>query len=138
MSAVRSSRFFMLLWCLFSSKQILGYSNLTKNDPYPMYTAMYPYTYLTTNLRDYYRGIEAIRKQEHVQISISPFRQAATVGRNINKHTVNLGDLVGPWNMIALFYPTGDIPSQGNTLVQQTLLNALSITPADLETTCSS
>jgi len=132
MSAVRFFRWCILLHVL-NGAQTFCFSNRTNNDPYPVYTALYPYTFLTTNVRDYYIGEVANRCQERFTFSISPFRQSASMGRDIQGRHAQLGDLRGPWNMIALFYPG----SNGSTAVQQALQAALGITQADLNTVCT-
>lgn len=134
-AAAHRFRFYLLLLGLFSNITLHGFSNRTSNDPYPVYTALYPYTFLTTNYRNYLRGWEADWKQERFAFSVSPFRQAATCGRNTDGNRAELGDLLGRWNMLALFYPnpTGTDP----LVVQQTLLNALSLTPDSLATECN-
>jgi hypothetical protein len=138
MAAVRFSRIYLLLFALLSSTHICCYSNLTNNDPYPLYTAQYPWTFLTNNLKDCYKGIEPDRAQERFCLSISPFRQAAVIGRNIDKQKVQLGDLKGRWNMIALLYPgyNEDCTINSCTAAKDALLAALGLTNTDITTTC--
>lgn len=150
MRAVRFSRVYVLLFALLNSAAICAYSNLTSNDPYPVYTAQYPWTFLTNNLKDCYKGIEPDRAQERFCLSISGFRQSAVTGRNINKDKVEIGDLKGRWNMLALFYPNDPVCPQTTcpiltpsctfnhcTAAKDALLAALGLTNADITTTCT-
>lgn len=134
-AAVRHFMFYLLLLCLFSGSPLMGSSNRTNNDPYPVYTALYPYTYCTNNFRDYEAGLLPDHEQEHFIFNVSPFRQAAVLGKNIHNHSAQLGDLTGRWNMISLFYP-GDDDQNTNNTVQQTLFNVLGINQAELAGGC--
>lgn len=120
-------------------------TNLTNNDPYPMYSAVFPCDYLTRNIRYYYiDGLDSYC-QERFQISISPFRQSADSGTNICKVKGALGDLTGRWNIPALFYPTQYGTPEQMFQTQNELFAALdALSPAggipvsvDLTTTCS-
>jgi hypothetical protein len=115
----------MVLICALSltSGTLRAISNLTNNDPYPVYTSAYSHEYLTTNLRNAYKGGEDLG-QERIQFSVSPFRQAAVVGRDINKQKVPLGDLTGRQNFVGLFYAEDCLPNQ-NTDIQDKLFTAL-------------
>lgn len=134
-----TTRALALLCILQCTTHLAGYSNLTKNDPYPVYTALYPYTFLTNNERDFLKGIEPIHNQEWFCLSLSPFRQSAVFGRDINKKKTNLGDLLGNWNMLALFYPGMNASGGTNStnVVQSALLSALGLTDNAVTTTCS-
>jgi len=128
MSAV-SARILTFVFCLMNSVPLIGFSNLTNNDPYPIYTALYPWTYLTNSRRDCLIDSESHTKKEYFDLSISPFRQSAVIGRNIDKALTNLGNLKGNWNMIALFYPgmNADGTVNTSTAAQTALANALGL-----------
>jgi len=130
-------------------------SNLTKNDPYPVYTTADPHAFLNTR---YYNVIrcgnkypiyppespgflhtsphnviscyEYPKRPERFRFSLSGFRQSANFGNDIFRDVVNLGDLLGNWNMLALLYPEKD----GNTDIQTLLANTLQLlsSPADV------
>ena len=73
-AAVRQLTVYLLLLCIGTgNSSLLGTSNRTKNDPYPVYTALYPYTYLTNNLRDYYDGLTADYAQERFILTFRHF-----------------------------------------------------------------
>lgn len=127
-AAARRFSFYLLLLGLFSNMKLQGFSNLTNNDPYPVYTALYPYTFLTNNHRNYLRGWEPDWKQERFAISVSPFRQSAVIGRNIEGDRAYLGDLKGRWNMLALFNPI-DGDGNSNNAVANTLIDVLGLGP---------
>jgi hypothetical protein len=97
---------FILAFPLLYITPLGGYSMLSNNDPLPFYSSLYPYDYLSTWERDYYRGLDENIYQETWELSISPFRQTAETGKNLFDRTVPLGDLYGRWNMLGLFYPS--------------------------------
>lgn len=136
-AAAHRFRFYLLLLGLVSNITLHGFSNRTNNDPYPLFTAQYPYTFLTTNHRNYMRGWEANWEQERFCFSVSPFRQAATCGRNIDSNRAALGDLKGRWNMLALFNPF-DGDGNENNAVQQALFDVLGFSQTELTTPCTS
>src|SRR5258705_2478857 len=102
------------------STYICAMSNLTKNDPYPMFSSDDPHHFNYTN--DTLLLMDLIDKKdywkEHVTISVSPFGQNADSGRGlcgerfVGGEPVLLGDIAGRWNMIALLF--GPAP-QGKT-----------------------
>jgi len=104
MSPVGRVRLLTLMFLIQESETLLGFSNLTSNDPYPPYSAQYPYIFLSDWPRDYYRGLDDDYHREFFVFSITPFRQTADSGKNIDKINVALGDLKGRWNMLGLFY----------------------------------
>ncbi len=90
---------------------ILSISNLTKNDPYPLFTSLDPAEFLTTRKRNSIYGCESL-PLERITFSISPFRQTADDGYRAcgDRSTTGLpvfqpvGNLTGRMNMIALLY----------------------------------
>ncbi len=135
------ARLLQIFVALYSAPLPAPITNLTNNDPNPIYSAVFPADYLTRNIRYYYiDGLDSYC-QERIQFSISPFGQKARSGTDIYKHESNLGNLTGRWNIPALFFPERD----GSTAIQSKLFDALNATsPAgsttvetDLTTTCS-
>ena len=119
-------------------------TNLTNNDPEPIYSSLFPQIFLTRNLRDYYIERREEYCPEWLQISFSPFRQSANSGKNLCKERVELGDLTGRWNIPALFYPEQYGTEQQRFAIQNALFNALdAVVPGEvpvstsLMTTCS-
>ncbi len=120
-------------------------TNLTNNDPFPVYSPVFPNDYLTRNIRYYYiDGLDSYC-QEKVQFSISPFRQSADSGNDIHKRKTGLGNLTGRWNIPALFYPEKFGTQDERFAIQNTIIDALDAeSPSsetslrtDLTTTCS-
>lgn len=86
------------------STMLCGMSNLTYNDPYPVYSTVDPHALLTTPLKNEYRSYATNEQGWNLQFSISPYRQSAERGNDIDGNRVELGDLHGRWDMLALFY----------------------------------
>lgn len=114
-----------------TAHELVSLSNLTKNDPYPVYTSADPYVFLRSREKQEIRGGEVYGPHEVARISFSIFRQTAKWGTNYNGESSELGDLGGRWNVLGLFYPE----SNGNTDTQQKLFHALGITSAE-QTSC--
>lgn len=130
-----------------TAHEIQSLSNLTKNDPYPVYTSADPYAFMRSRYKQELQGGEypiftsliRPRDQQHMQggqvygpherlrLSFSVFRQSSKWGTNVDFVDVPLGDLEGRWNVLGLFYPE----SNGNTEIQQQLFAALDITQAE-------
>ncbi len=118
-------RIFIIAWCCIINMPLLALSSLSKSDPYPVYNALDPQTFLYTHEKlEIKDPALAKRKRDNVGLSISPFGQNADRGRNNNRNKVPLGDLTGKWSMLALMY--GPIPT-GKTMAPtlQTALNNL-------------
>jgi len=79
-------------------------NNAISNDPYPLYSTYYPYDFLTSRQKANLRKFEYAYAQEKIRISISPFRQYTNRARNENQSVIQIGDMLGRWNMLALFY----------------------------------
>jgi hypothetical protein len=110
----------------------------TSNDPYPVYTAANPL--------GMYTFWEDCEPETSARLSISVFRQRADMGHGgpctqrfgltapcptesctnccqVCPKEVELGDIHGRWNMVALLYPEAN----GNTTVQQNLIAGLGL-----------
>ena len=100
----------VLLTLLPCSLISYGLTNLAPNDPFPLYTAQYPQDFLLfrTKLRLLYCDTlcpeEVDLPPETFRFSVSFFRQTARRGRDFRKRNVQLGDIKGRWNMLALLY----------------------------------
>lgn len=91
-----------LPFILLNNASLFAISSLAKNDPYPIYNAIYD-PYLLVWTKDFLKGCGE-DKSESWSISISPFIQKAKRGRTFGKIPANLGDLEGFPNMLALLY----------------------------------
>jgi hypothetical protein len=106
------------------------YYNTTRcNNKFPIYPGASP-GFLHTSPHNEISCYEAPRRPERFRFSLSGFRQSADFGNDIHRNPVMLGDLLGPWNMLALLYPEKD----GNTDIQTLLRNTLQLiaTPDDV------
>lgn len=100
----RVSTFFKLL---LISLQFTTYSyldNLTNNDPFPQFSSVYPYSYLSTRQKAHLMQLDYCYPVSRFRISASGYRQSACFARDHNRNAINIGDLNGRWNMLALFY----------------------------------
>ncbi len=94
-----------ILICSFA--QLLGVpTSFSRNDPFPVYTSLDPYTFLYKKER--FIDKDGIERQRYVPqsfyLSLSPFGQNADVARDNFKEFIPLGDIKGRWNMLALLY----------------------------------
>lgn len=92
-------------------------TTLQKNDPAPLWSTYYPLDFLLSGRKAYYKGVAAENFPETFSLSISPFYQKASRGRNYQNQRVPLSDLEGRWNMLALLY--GGIPEAVQTLLDE-------------------
>ncbi len=94
----------VILACMIVPHINFGISMLTKNDPYPMYSTVYD-PYLTTWTKEWFKGHnDECYSNETLALSITPFTQKASTGRNFEHQRRFLGDLTGYWNMLGLIY----------------------------------
>lgn len=116
----RKSLLLIILFASFAS-EIKSFTTNTRfgYDPYPMYSTLDPQEFMCRKYRQWLKGLSDKEETERVRFAISPFAQFADRGRNIYNDQVNLGDLGGRWNMIALLFgstPTGkSLPSSLET-----------------------
>jgi hypothetical protein len=137
MSAIDITVRFLTVVIFLAYQGIDSISNLTKNDPYPVFTTADPHNFLLVRARQEYKGYELYGKPdwrpynrlEKYQFSATGYRQSATYGRNVDCNIVPLGDLTGRWNVLGLFFPEAD----GNDDILNQLLDALDITDAEQE-----
>jgi hypothetical protein len=85
----------------------------TQHDPYPLASALYPCSFLTTGYKENRKNSHSDINEETTHLSFAPFAQRALSATDYQKNDLtNLGDLHGRWSMIGLLY--GSIP-QGQT-----------------------
>jgi hypothetical protein len=90
-----------------STRSLYAFANLTKNDPYPLYSAIYPYDFLgrREKLEAFFRHHE-IYEEDRFRISLTGFRQTARCATATNGVQTEIGNL--PYgiglNMGALFF----------------------------------
>jgi len=134
MVQVRNEAYALLILAsiaLISHVHIQGISSLAKNDPYPMFTSLDPHEFLYTQTKLLLKGMTDHEHSwcEYASLSVSPFSQSARCGKTFcgdaflgidNRCIVNrcvnigvpvpveLGDIAGRWNMIALLF--GPVP----------------------------
>lgn len=124
------------LWglLLFSCIIKADLANLTKNDPYPLYSAVYPYDFLARRekIEAFYRHHE-LYEEDRFRVSISPFFQRARCATDLHGIRSEIGDLpngIG-MNFGALFFD----PVVANQLQQLLGINA---TVTDMASTSTS
>lgn len=101
-----------LLTCVHSAMHPL--TSLLKSDPYPVYYSLDPHTFLYQKEKQRLKGydIEPDRP-EYFGIAFSPFGVNADIAKRIDGRDIEIGNIDGRWDMIALLY--GDLP-KGRTL----------------------
>lgn len=104
------ARYGILLGLVTASWQnVYAISSLANNDPYPIYSAIYD-PFLTTWRKQWMKGDpNNCFCCEHFAFAVSPFYQKASRGNTFGGRSAFLGDLTGPWNMLALLY--GNLPA---------------------------
>lgn len=99
-----------------------GLSNLTNNDPFPLFSTKEPYNFLTNHARWNIMAGDNV-PLERLSAAVTAFRQAADKARNFDKERVQLGDIRGRWNMLALTYDPATV------LVSNTIRSFLNTDP---------
>jgi len=88
-------------------------SRVTQNDPYPLFTSVYPYNYLSTNERRQAKGMDTIYANETFRFSLSALRSTAHSSTDTFKQNNQpLFNIPGPWNIIGLFYNQSPVETQ--------------------------
>ncbi len=87
---------------------LVGITTLNKNDPYPLYNSLYPYSYLLKRTQNFLKCITQDDHPELFGVAASVFHQKANRGRDYEKQRRLLGDLEGRWDMLAMTY--GPLP----------------------------
>lgn len=98
--------FLSFLTCISCIELSAVPTSYSRNDPFPVYTTLDPYTFLYK--RERFIDTDGIERQRYVPqkffISFSPFGENADSSRDNFKNLIPLGDILGRWNMIALLY----------------------------------
>lgn len=103
----------ILFISILCNSSLSALSSLAKNDPYPVYNAIYD-PYLARWEKEWIIGCnEVCCESETWALAISAFSQKAKSGRDFAHQRRLLGDLEGPWNMLGMLY--GPLPI-GETL----------------------
>ena len=89
---------------LLSFCPLVGSPNLTRNDPYSIFSSVYPYSYLATKQIANLMNSQYSYLENRFMVSISGYRQSACRARNSERDVINIGDINGRWNMLGLFY----------------------------------
>lgn len=79
-------------------------SNYSNSDPYPMYSTLDPQDFLTANIRSNIKKMDDYLEPTTFSFEISVFRQIANRGTDFEKRKTELGNLLGPWNIVGFFY----------------------------------
>ncbi len=80
------------------------FPNLTQNDPLPLYSSRFPFSYLSTRQKSGWMRFDYSYVQPRFRVSVSGYRQFANRARNNERNVIFPGDIDGPWNMMAFFY----------------------------------
>ncbi|MFI5333053.1 MAG: hypothetical protein ACHQVS_03045 [Candidatus Babeliales bacterium] len=133
----------------FSSAHVYGMTSYSRQDPFPIYNTLDPHEFLYTRDKLKFMGLTPdADRSERVNFSVSPFGQNA---RNAGNHnifslatddsitpnyqTIQLGDIGGRWDMIALLFgptPTGQTLPPSLLAARQTLFPMVPLgTPID-------
>lgn len=95
--------FILLLGGIHAS--LVGLANLTRNDPYPLFSSVYPYSLLSKKQVVRLENYDYTYEVDRFRLSLSGYAQFADRAKNLNLDTVALGDIKnGRFNMLALFY----------------------------------
>lgn len=101
-----TQQWYLLLAALFVVCESSGMTTNSPFDPLPLYTTANPHEFLYTVGRDEIRGLIPEYEQEHANFTITIFGGRATDAIDSHKKFVELGDIHGPWNMLALTFDT--------------------------------
>ncbi len=99
-------------------------NQLSRNDPYPYYSSADPFSFMTTWQRQEPKNEEEFGDHETFRFAASYFRQTAVAGSTFcGTPNQKLGDLLGAWNFVGIFYPERN----GNIAVQKLLTEKLNL-----------
>ena len=99
---IRQSKFIVLFPLLLTSlDSFCQLSQYSRQDPYPMYTALDPHTFLYTRTKQEMKGEDPVYEwSELFAVHLSPFGQNANCARDGNKCIIGCGDIDGRWSLI--------------------------------------
>lgn len=104
MVSKRSISVLIALIAISAYAPLLGFSNWVRNDPYPLYSSVYPYAFLATRQKAQLMRFNYAYPLSRFRFSLSGFQQWACRARNQEKQVIQLGDINGRFNMLGLFY----------------------------------
>ncbi|CDK30381.1 hypothetical protein [Candidatus Babela massiliensis] len=93
------------IFIFLNTDLLANLANMTRNDPFPLFSSIYPYTYLSRHQREGLALFDYSYPATKLRMSVSGYRQYASFARDKNGNVMNLGDNPrGRWNMLGLFY----------------------------------
>lgn len=93
---------------LLVNNEITPISTLANNDPYPIFSTIYPYGYLLDATKNYLKGFVCEYEPAHLGITFSGYYQKANRGANYDRQPTFIGDIAGRWHMLGMVY--GPVP----------------------------
>lgn len=104
MRSMKLKQFYFIIGLFFATNIEPSSFRTTLNnaDPNPFYNSKFPFEPMYGFEKDYLNNRTCVLQREHMYISASPFFQQASKGNNQYGKQVELGDLTGRWNMIAV------------------------------------
>jgi hypothetical protein len=103
MKKISIHKLFACCLCAINSLLANDPTTLANSDPLPLFTAQYPYSYLGLKERQFIQTHGKTKERpSHLGITITPFYQRATTGKNWKGEHCELGDIHGEWNMLAI------------------------------------
>ena len=96
--------FVVLVLCSTSSSLYGMFPNLTRNDPLPLFSSVYPYSFLATRQKASLMRFDYTYAPARFRVSVSGYRQFANRARDSERNVIFPGDINGRWNMLAFFY----------------------------------
>ena len=120
---IRRKKIIVLFPLIFTSHIFCQLSQYSRQDPYPMYTAIDPHTFLYTRVKQEMKGDDPIYEWAEVfAVHLSPFGQNANCARDANKCIIGCGDIDGRWSLIPLLF--GEFPQGVQNYPSPTLIKA--------------
>lgn len=116
--------FLALLPMIMRYDSMQAWSSLAKNDPYPIFSSIYPYNWLLNPTKNYLKGIACDYCPDHFSIAFSGFYQKSNRGANYDRVKVPLGDLEGRWHMLGMLYGPATGPGFCPNVLGDTLQEA--------------
>ncbi len=94
-----------IIFIFYNIEIYANLANWTRNDPFPLFSTIYPYSYLTRKQKTNLAFFDYDYPPTNFRASISGYRQYASFARDCDGDVINLGDShKGRWNMLGLFY----------------------------------
>lgn len=128
----------VLFSLLITSHLFCQLSQYSRQDPYPMYTAIDPHTFLYTREKQEMKGEDPVYDRPEIfAFHISPFGQNANCARDANGCIIGIGDIDGRWSLIPLLFgefPQGvqNYPSPVLITAQQQLFPSPTYVPGNI------